>query len=558
MPKIHQLTTDVIAQIAAGEVIERPSFAVKELLENALDAGAKNIIIELKDGGVKEIKITDDGEGIEKEDLKLALLPHSTSKITDLLSLQTVQSLGFRGEALSSISAISHVTLRSRVKGETQGFMIESEYGKLSEITLTGMPEGTQIIVQNLFHTLPARKKFLRSTSTEVRLITEIVSSYALLHPDIRIFLKHNDRVILDVPAETRETRLLTILGSDMANNVFSFTFEDSYLTGRGFLGHPQIASKYPKYFLYVNKRAVQDKMILAAVKESYQTLLEKTQSPFFVLDLTILPEMLDVNIHPRKEHVAILNPINLYNLISKEVKSSLAENNLTFQNLTWKTKRLSLTQTSLGKLLKRELVASDSDVLGKVDTTSLIQFHRLFILSQSANGLIIIDQHAAHERVLFEKYTSHLAKKNSSKKVVLTQPLILLLSLNQSQILDEFNNLFNDIGYEIEHFHELTYQIRTVPDMLIDFDHKNHLVSFIEDLAEKGTLSSNSDQTHTMLSFLACKSAVKAGDKLTQKQMKDLITQLEKTEHNATCPHGRPTRILISLEELYSMFKRR
>lgn len=557
MPKIHLLNPDVISQISAGEVIERPSFAVKELLENALDADAKNIIIELKDGGVKEIKITDDGEGIEKEDLKLALLPHSTSKITDLLSLQTVQSLGFRGEALSSISAISHVTLRSRVKGETQGFMIESEYGKLSEITLTGMPEGTQVIVQNLFHTLPARKKFLRSTNTEVRLITEIVSSYALLHPDVRIFLKHNDRVILDIPIETSETRLPNILGSDISNNLFPFRFEDSYLTGHGFLGHPQIATKYPKYFLFINKRVVQDKMILSAVKESYQTLIEKTQSPFFVLDLTILPEMLDVNIHPRKEHVAILNPINLYNLLTKEAKSSLADNNLTFQNLTWKKKYVPLTQTSLGKLLKDELTTDEGDVLGKIDTTNLMQSHRLFIVCQSATGLVIIDQHAAHERILFEKYTSLLTKKKSNAQIILKEPITLELSLTQSQVLEEFTSVLKNLGYIIEHFHELTYQIRSVPQLLKDFDHTRLIASFLEDLEERGIIGEYSSQEKTMLAFLACKSAVKAGDVLDQKQMKDLITQLEKTEDNATCPHGRPTRILISLGELYSMFKR-
>ena len=557
MPKIHLLSPDIISQIAAGEVIERPSYAVKELLENSLDGGAKNIIIELQDAGVKEIKITDDGEGIEKEDLRLALLPHSTSKITDLMSLQTVKSLGFRGEALSSISAISHVILRSRVIGESQGFMVESEYGKVSDISLTGMPEGTQIIVQNLFHTLPARKKFLRSTSTELRLITDIVSAYALEYPYIRFFLKHNDRVILDLPSEENQTRLPNILGLDITKHVFPFIFEDSYITAKGYLSHPQISSKNPKYFLYINGRVVSDKMILAAIKESYQTLIEKTHSPFFILHLSILPEMLDVNIHPRKEHVAILNPINLYNLLSKEVKRSLSENNLTFTSLTWKKKDASLTQTALGKVLKNELVEGEEDMLGKIDTSNLIQTHRLFVITQSTTGLLIIDQHAAHERILFEKYKNLLAKNKSQKKVLLKTPIILELSLAESQVLTEYTELFEKLGYGIEHFHDFTYQIRSVPEFLGDFDHKQLISSYLSDLEERGIVTSISDQEQTMLAFLACKSAVKAGDNLTHEQMKDLVTQLEKSENNETCPHGRPTKILISLGELYTLFKR-
>lgn len=556
MPKIHLLAPDVISQIAAGEVIERPSFAVKELLENSLDANAKNIIIEIKDGGIKEIKITDDGEGIEKSDLEIALLPHTTSKITDITSLQTVSSLGFRGEALSSISAISHVTLRSRTHDAPQGFMIESEYGKLSDITLTGMPEGTQIIVQNLFHTLPARKKFLRSTSTEVRLITEIVSAYALSNPHVRFFLKHNDRVILDLPANASESRIPSLLGDKIYSNIFPVTFEDSYIKAVGRLGHPQIASKNAKYFLYINNRLVSDKMILAAVKDSYQTLIEKTAAPFFILHLTIIPEMLDVNIHPRKEHVAILNPINLYNLLTKEVKRTLSEQNLTFHSLTWK-KDLPLTKTSLGKLLKEKLQVTQEDVLGKIDTNNLTQLHRLFIITQSATGFIIIDQHSAHERILFEKYKQLLSQKKSRKSFTLKEPITLSLSLTQSQVLEEYEELFKMLGYEIEHFHEHTYYIRNVPEILKDFPHTDLIRSYIEDLEERGSTSEISDHEQTMLAFLACKSAIKAGDSLTKEQLKDLLEQLTKSENNATCPHGRPTRILITMEELYSMFKR-
>jgi DNA mismatch repair protein MutL len=556
MPKIHLLAPDVISQIAAGEVIERPSFAVKELIENSLDANSKNIIIEIKDGGIKEIKITDDGEGIEKSDLEIALLPHTTSKITDIISLQTVSSLGFRGEALSSIAAISHVTLRSRTHDAPQGFMIESEYGKLSDTTLTGMPEGTQIIVQNLFHTLPARKKFLRSTSTEVRLITEIVSAYALSNPEVRFFLKHNDRIILDLPADARASRIPSIFGDKIHTNLFPLVFEDSYIKAVGSLGHPQIASKNAKYFLYINNRLVSDKMILAAVKDSYQTLIEKTSSPFFILHLTIIPEMLDVNIHPRKEHVAILNPINLYNLLTKEVKRALSEQNLTFHSLTWK-KDLPLTKTTLGKALRNELETNEQDLLGQITTENVTQFHRLFILTQSATGIIIIDQHAAHERILFEKYSRLLSQKKSNKSFVLKNPVTLDLSLTQSQVLEEYEEIFKKLGYEIEHFHEHAYHIRKVPEFLKDFPHTDLISSYIEDLEERGDVVQITNHEQTMLAFLACKSAIKAGDNLTKEQMKDVLKQLGKSENNSTCPHGRPTRILITMEELYSMFKR-
>lgn len=560
MPTIHILPQELIAQIAAGEVIERPSFAIKELLENSLDAQATHLIIELQDAGIKEIKITDNGEGIEKNDLSLALHPHATSKLIDITSLHSIKTLGFRGEALSSIASISHLTLRSRKKGESAGWMIESEYGTLKEIIPTGMPEGTQLIIKNLFHTIPARKKFLRSISSELRHIVEIVSSYALCFPQKRFFLSHNGKTLLDLSPSSYEERAEQIIGKNTFSQTVSFVFEDSYIKGEGRLGKPQIATNTPKGYLFVNNRFVQDKLILASIKEAYRTLIEKTQFPFYMLHLSIPPEMIDVNIHPRKEHLAFVDPVSLYSILEKEVKTELANQNLTFSSLTWKTEGKSqiVTRTSTGSELKDEVFLEKEDVLGESLTDSIIQFHRVFLVTQTKQGILLIDQHAAHERILYEKFKKRLEEKKKEKKTTLLSPPIPLeMSLSDLHLFEEAKETLLELGYHIEQFHEKTLLITSVPAFFLEFNHEETIREILDQIKEVGVVSRDT-QIESMLCFLSCKAAVKAGDFLSDIQMKDLVTLLDKSPNNATCPHGRPTKILFSLKELYRLFKRK
>ncbi len=560
MPTIHILPQELIAQIAAGEVIERPSFAVKELLENALDALATHLIIELQDAGIKEIKITDNGEGIGKKDLLLALHPHATSKLTDTTSLHSIKTLGFRGEALSSIASISHLTLRSRKKGESSGWMIESEYGTLKEITPTGMPEGTQLIVKNLFHTIPARKKFLRSIASELRLIVEMISSYAVCFPQKRFFLSHNGKTLLDLSPSSYEERVENVIGKKVFSQTFSFIFEDSYIKGQGRLGKPQIATTTSKEYLFINNRLVQDKLILASIKEAYRTLIEKTQFPFYILHLSIPPEMIDVNIHPRKEHLAFHDPVSLYSILEKEVKTELANQNLTFSSLTWKTdgKNQIITKSSTGQELKEEVFLEREDVLGESLSDSIIQLHRVFLVTQTKQGILLIDQHAAHERVLYEKFKKRLeARKKEKKTTLLSTPISLEMSLSEFHLFEEAREIIKEVGYGIEEFHEKTLLITSVPTFFLEFNHEDTIHEILDQIREVG-VASKDKQIESMLCFLSCKAAIKAGDFLSDIQMKDLLTQLENSPNNATCPHGRPTKILLSLQELYRLFKRK
>jgi DNA mismatch repair protein MutL len=553
MTKIVKLPQEIINKIAAGEVIERPAYAVKELIENAIDANASVIEIHIEDSGLKKISIIDNGDGMEREDLELSFLPHTTSKLTSD-EFNNIKTLGFRGEALASIAAISTVTIKSRTKDSVSGTEIILQNGKIEKISPVGMPVGTVVTINNLFSSVPARKKFLKSQQTEFRYITEIVSHFTIIYPAIHFLFTHNKKTVFDLPKKNTEDRFISILGNDFVKNAISFNYEDGYIKLSGFLGKPFIASTFNnKQFIFVNKRIVTDKLISLAVKESFSTLLPASNTPVFLLHISLPFEFVDVNVHPRKETVAFANPKLLFDTIKLSVSQTLTENNLNFNLAKYKNEigRKNETQTISATLLKES-------VLQHYKNVSIFQLYNLYILTITKEGIILIDQHAAHERILFEKFNKEFLKEKNKKQMVrLPKPIQISFTVIEKQLLEEYIHEFKKIGFLLENFSGNTFLIRSIPTIFKGRNIEKIIKDILVNLLEFSEIKSIDSVTQRILAFLSCRAAVKRGDKLEEKQCKEILNQLAKTKNNATCPHGRPTQTYISIEELNKLFKR-
>lgn len=563
MPKIKPLSEYVISKIAAGEVIERPAYAVKELIENSLDAGADSINISVLQSGLKKITVSDNGEGMDKADILECFKPHTTSKITDEDTLLGIQSLGFRGEALSSISAISSVTIKSRTSMEPGGIQVQLYAGEVQNILPIGMPVGTSVTVENLFGSVPVRKNFLKSPKTEFRHIVDVVVHAALAFPNVRFLLSHNKRIVLDLPkTDDIATRVYSLFGKELFDHLVPLTFEDSYVTISGFVGKPHITTgQNQKQYTFINNRKVTDKLVASAVKEAYGSLLDLSSYPVFVLFISLPFEIVDINIHPRKETVSFINSKLVFDAVKEAVTKVLLENNLTLSNISWQKDDLkSITKSYAGKLLK-QLVTKKEQKTEIVKLSDIVQLHNLYLVVQTKNGVLFIDQHAAHERILFEKFHSEFLKqKKKSKKLKLKKPLILTFSLNEYQILLEEKKYFVKLGFTFKKANKNSIILLTVSHLLQDRNPQELISELITDLYRDQRLTTNDhmdQQSYKMLCYLACRGAIKAGDKQTKEQMKKLIKDLEKTPNNYTCPHGRPTRIEMPLLEINKYFKR-
>ncbi|HET9947238.1 MAG TPA: DNA mismatch repair endonuclease MutL [Patescibacteria group bacterium] len=553
MKTIHQLSPFLISKIAAGEVIERPSFAVKELIENAIDAKATDIHIFLEEGGLKKIQVSDNGIGMSEEDIQESWKPHTTSKIGEEDALTHISSLGFRGEALASLSSVSRLTIKSKTAKDKIGTQIIVEQGKLLEISPVGMAVGTTVISENLFAFVPARKKFLKSSQTELRHTIDLVGNFSVAYPSLHFTLVHGKKTLLDLPATKNVfERIEELLGEETTSFFMPIKSEESYVSLSGFIAKPQKNSTtQSKQMIFVNKRKVSDRLISLAVKEAFGTMLEPTAYPLFVLFLSLSLEMVDVNVHPRKEQVAFINSEFIFQTIKSAVSSLLSENNLTFQNLSWKKRGVGTTNSFAANLLRETVLEKETLTVSK--QTQLLQIHKLYIAAQTDTGMLVIDQHAAHERVLFEKLKKQFLLEKEMKKVyVLSSPVGLSLSKTEQQLFKEYVPFLNDIGFGFQ-----KNNIIHVPFLFADRSPKEFLLQLFERLEQGLPLDSLDAVSEEMLAFLACRAAVKAGDSLTQEQMHEILEKLETTDNNSTCPHGRPTKMFISLSQLHQMFKR-
>lgn len=569
MTKIQHLSQSIISKIAAGEVIERPVYAVKELVENALDAGADSVKVIIEDSGLKRITVIDNGEGMTVEDLQECFKPHTTSKLSSEDQLHAIRTLGFRGEALSSIAAISTMTISSRHKDAPAGNSVRIIEGEVEKMMPIGIPVGTQVTVENLFGPVPARKKFLKSKRTEFRHILDVLIHFAFSHPSVQLTLVHNGKTIFDLPkTEDLLLRMQVLLEKDIYANMIPVTFSDGYLSLSGFIARPQITTKTPhKQFFFINNRKIWDKNISHILKSSYGTLLEKQVYPVAILFLSMPHEMLDVNVHPRKEEVKFIDTQAVLSAIESAVTQSLTNNNLFFAASSWQSAVFlgdtdepfsgRSTHSFAGKLLKEQQLPWTLLQHQSSDLSKIMQIHNLYIMTHTKDGFALIDQHAAHERIMYEQYREAFETQKAQAAIyTFSTPKILEFSLLESELLQEYESHFTSLGFSVEYFKGKSFLIRSVPQLFKDRDQKELISEILKNLRMDGDVAIDSG-SKKMLAYLACRSAVKAGDMLREDQCRDLLEQLEKTPNNATCPHGRPTKVLVDLGMLHKMFKR-
>jgi DNA mismatch repair protein MutL len=559
---IHILDESLINKIAAGEVVERPSSVVKELIENSLDAFATEISVEVKEGGISLIRVSDNGLGMDEEDAKLSLERHATSKISTVQDLFSIHTLGFRGEALSSIVAVAYVTISTRTKDDSEGTFIQAESGKIMQVKKTGCPVGTTVEISDLFFNTPVRKKYLKPISVEFSHILDIITRYALVHPDVFFKLSHNSKIILSSP-KTKDLlgNITSIYGKDTAKNLIPVSYSTDYASISGYISKPSFTrNDRTQQSIYVNKRYIKNQIISDALHDAYHSLLFLDRQPIAVLIFEITPDKIDVNVHPSKDVIRVKQEQELHDFVFNAVKQALSTNNL-IPDVS-----IESTQAQATKKYKFEsdkqcvLIARDKD-LKKIEPVVaqesigpvliIGQINKMYILAEDKKGLLIIDQHAAQERILYEQFMDMYEKKGVITQKLL-KPKMVEVSPVEFTIIKDNLTLLNELGFETEEYGKNSFIVRTIPFIF----ERNYAMLIIDVFHELGSKSMDSLKEERIIRF-ACRAAIKAGDELTKDEMRELIETLDKTKQPYSCPHGRPTMISISLSELERKFKR-
>lgn len=628
---IKELDQGTINQIAAGEVVERPSSIVKELLENSIDAGATRISVEIEEGGTKSIRITDNGKGINKEDIRIAFLRHTTSKIKTAMDLLTVSSLGFRGEALSSIAAVCQVELLTRTADAMEGIRYRIEGGKEVGFEEIGIPVGTTFIVNNIFFNTPARRKFLRTAQTEAGYVSDIIEKIALSHPEIAISFKSNGKVKIHTSGNGNlKDVIYSIYGREITENILEINEENDFMKISGYIGKA-IISKGNRTFenYFINGRYIKSNIISKAIEDGYKFILMQHKYPFTVIDFTIKPEYLDVNVHPSKMELRFRKSESIYPMISECINDALIEKpniiDVTFEKNVEKAeqikyvpepfenkrqdivnsinnklsndnssnvkydfynfgegpKELNMTPSEFGnntlqedvnynatansvhnitnnKMVQRELTEEYDNFLSEVAKPKhkiIGQVFDTYWIVEYNDKMYIIDQHAAHEKVMFESLMKKLENKEISSQMI-NPPIILSLSMSESQLLEKYLENFKNIGFQIEPFGGQDYAVRAVPSDLYTLDSEDVLMGIVDNLSNE-TGKMVPDIINEKIASMSCKAAVKGNSKLSYEEADKLIEQLLQLDNPYNCPHGRPTIISMSKYELEKKFKR-
>ena len=578
---IRLLPPDLAARIAAGEVVERPVSVVKELLENSIDAGASQISIEIKSGGVQLIRVVDNGEGIPADEVHLAFHRHATSKLTSPEQLDSVPTMGFRGEALPSIAAVSRVEIRTRPLSEPAGHRLTLQWGESVDSGIDGCAPGTAIEVSDLFGNQPARRKFLRSAQSETSRVQEMVSRYALAYPEIRFRLLNDGRESLATPGngDPREA-LLGVYGSQVAANMLEVYAEDPE-TGyavEGFAGAPSVSRANRTYItLFVNRRLIQSRMLAYAVEEAYAGLLQVKRYPVAAVNVVLPYGDVDVNSHPAKREVRFHNESRVFSLTQRAVRAALmaespvptadpasgaasSTDGTGFRSRATATARAGfqgrggssadspLPTTSAGgetlPLLGRPAVPLQ--VVGQLKLT--------YVVAEGPEGMYLVDQHAAHERVLFDRICSGREKRDAPSQPLLNAVNVELTPSHATTLQDNLEAI-TSYGFRLEHFGERSYLLRAVPSILAA-DEPGKALTDILDLATLEGLTRQKEDV--MAASIACHAAVRAGQAMTEPEMRALLEQLESTPNPHTCPHGRPTMVHFSSYHVEREFGRR
>ena len=596
MSKIQPLSDAVINQIAAGEVVERPVSVVKELVENALDANATQIQVHIEKGGKKLIRVVDNGVGISKEDLANATKRHWTSKLNSIDDLRSLVSLGFRGEALASIAAVSKVVMRSRPQDSEHGWEAIVDYGQALEVKPTGIAPGTEVKVMDLFANIPARAKFLKSDATELAHISEYVKQVALIHPNCGFTLLSNDKEAFRTAGDGNVDQLIsTILPSSLVGKMIPVNSDHPQVKVSGWVGQPGTGvTQRPKQYLFVNQRPVEVGVIKAALYKGFERHLGRQEKPQYIIIIEIAPHLVDFNIHPQKKEVKFINNDLVFKLVQQAVMQALG--GYDFRTESPKHQAVtseaqipsSVSLQDTGRITpqsafdqKSPPVRSTTDYLPAADVmTSLIgekkaiaadwsdtkpskcfQLLNLFIIEEIEDGMMVYDQHAVHERVLYERLVHrYLDQEGAQATQALLVPVEIELSETEQALLQENQETLEQLGFAFQ-LEGPILQIKRVPAELADLNLNELLHEYLADLsltdAVASPIKSINDQTHRQLAYLACRSAIKAGDKLSEVEIRKLMEDYAQTEINSTCPHGRPVQVKITREEMEKWFRR-
>lgn len=580
MSKIRILSKELADKIAAGEVVERPASVVKELLENSLDAGSTNIEVIIENSGRKSITVIDNGQGISVDDLQIAYKRHATSKINTDADLNAISTLGFRGEALASIAAISFMRISSCSGSTESAKQVEIEAGVFKGMCDTARTQGTTVEVRNIFFNTPARLKFLKSDTTEMFHIIRTVTELSLAYPKIGFKLIHSKQEIINVKKnDTLYDRVTVLIGDELAKELRPISFNIAPLQIYGLVSKAGFgqSSRKNQYF-FVNKRPVFDRTIMHALIQGYHTFLADKQFPAVFIFIDTPAELVDVNVHPNKREVRFRQGQVLHDVLVKVIKDKLtdkadlprlkqADQIRTIQELTDHKSSSSFKNsegTYSSDLEQQQLFPSifeqnKQSFLPELKSriAPFLQVENTYIVLQDIKGVIIIDQHAAHERILFDELRLQFEQKRVEKQNLLL-PVTLNVNKAQSVLLTEFKNLFQELGFDVEEFGGQTFAIHSYPAVLGDIDIKNELEGMIVEIANLEISPHKSIQLTQFLATVACHSAVRAGQKLSAEQIASVIDRLWKTTAPHTCPHGRPTIINISWNELEKKFKRK
>ena len=647
MPHITVLDQSTINKIAAGEVIERPSSVVKELLENAIDAQATAVTVEIRDGGISYIRVTDNGCGIPKEEVPLAFLRHSTSKIKSVEDLFTVSSLGFRGEALSSIASVAQVELITKTSEQLSGTRYQIEGGVERSYEEVGAPDGTTFLVRNLFYNTPARQKFLKTAQTEGSHVAALVEKIAMSHPDISIrFIQNNQNRLHTSGNHNLKDIIYTVFGREIAANLLPVESEQEVLQVHGFAGKPVIARSNRSFEnYYINGRYVKSGLIGKAIEDAYKPFMMQHKYPFVLLHISIEPEYLDVNVHPTKMELRFRNGEQVYQMIFQAISQALSHKELIPQvdlvkrkeekaleeaqkkaphpepfevkrqaamvqkpgeSRTMQPQEPAKSRTMQPSIYKSEAVygkiaesraelepeiqavapvesqkpeqkqpKQEQKATGQAEQPQQLDLfeekllepknrirHKLigqlfdtYWLVEFNEHLYIIDQHAAHEKVLYEK-TMRTLKTREFTSQMLNPPIILTIGSTEEVLLKKYMKYFQEIGFEIEPFGGREYAVRAVPDNLFSVAKKELLMEMIDDLSEDAG-ARTADMIHDRVATMSCKAAVKGNNHLSFAEADHLIDELLNLDNPYACPHGRPTIISMSRYELEKKFKR-
>jgi len=604
MSKIKILSETLTNKIAAGEVVQRPASIIKELVENSIDADADEIIVIVRNGGKTLCEVVDNGEGMNRDDLLLAFERYATSKIANVEDLVNIHTLGFRGEALASITAVAIVNAISTLRGAAEGYELRIEGGTFRDIKPASPKPGTTISVRNLFYNIPARRKFLKSAEVEFRHVVDIMQKFALIRHDLHFIFIHNDKEIFNLPVNSLAERIANLFASEYGQSLLPVEADDNELKVTGYVGNLNLVrARRGEQFLYVNRRFINDRLMNHAITSGYGSLLARSEFPFYCLNLELPPEQIDVNVHPTKMEVKFREQEHVYQFLKQAVESSLKSITDVIPDLATFAPRHYYTTTpppqggqiqiptrthpapeplrfgQAGKELVVPEVGTPAIPFAAGDsakwqerarrfveqggttasddfrpTVAVYQVHNKYIISQVKSGLVIIDQHVAHERILYEEALESMHGENWKAQQLLF-PVVVELTVSDYSTLLEILPFLEKLGFRIREFGKQTVAVEAVPAGL-RWGNENVIIREILDHYQEFGTKDTSIQDK-IAAVYACKAAIKSGDLLTTEEMQNLIDRLFATRNPYFCPHGRPIIVNLSLKELDKRFER-